>query len=237
MQPTALPPLFLQRQRLQVQQRQCQQFVLLPSSAAWRNTRVSVSSWVHPLIWFWSSVDDETTLSQQVETSILRETGVLSFFKLFFWKERKTGHSCSHRSSRSSSGWKVMVPKVTPYDVDLGPVCFLSRPSSCLRDKRPKQYPAVEHSEGVQKCKARRRCCRSPGKCLMSWGRAFEQQMHRQGSLHLLQVSGLQQGMQQCLFADQLFLFLRTRFKLSCTDKSESSSLAISSVTGSIVSS
>ena len=112
-----------------------------------------------------------------------------------------------------------MVPKVTPYDVDLGPVCFLSRPSSCLRDKRPKQYPAVEHSEVVQKCKARRRCCRSPGKCLMSWGRAFEQQMHRQGSLHLLQVSGLQQGMQQCLFADQLFLFLRTKFKLSSTDK------------------
>ena len=43
-----------------------------------------------------------------------------------------------------------MVPKVTPYNVDLGPVCFLSRPSSCLRDKRPKQYPTVEHSEVVQ---------------------------------------------------------------------------------------
>ena len=40
-----------------------------------------------------------------------------------------------------------MVPKVTPYDVDLGPVCFLSRPSSCLRDKHPKQYPTVEHSK------------------------------------------------------------------------------------------
>ena len=25
------------------------------------------------------------------------------------------------------------------------PICFLSRPSSCLRDKRPKQYPTVEH--------------------------------------------------------------------------------------------
>ena len=34
-----------------------------------------------------------------------------------------------------------MVPKVTPYDADRGPVRFLSWPSSCLRDKRPKQYP------------------------------------------------------------------------------------------------
>ena len=154
---------------------------------------MSASSWVHPLTWFRStSVDDETTLSPQVETSILQEIGVLSIF----WKESKTGHSCSHRSSRSSSRWKAMVPKVTPYDVDLGPVCFLSRPSSCLRDKRPKQYPTVEHSEVVQKRKARRRCCCSPGKCLMSWGREFEQQMHRQGSSHL---SGLQQGTQQCL--------------------------------------
>ena len=92
----------------------------------------------------------------------------LEFFQ-FLWKESKTGHSCSRRSS-SSSRWKVMVPKVTPYDSDLGPVCFLSRPSSCLRDKRPKQYPTVQHSEVVQKCKARRRCCCSPGKCLMSWG-------------------------------------------------------------------
>ena len=122
----------------------------------------------------------------------------LEFFQ-FVWKESKTSHSCSHRSSRSSSRWKVMVPKVTTYDVDLGPVCFLSRLSSCLRDKRPKHYPAVEHSEVVQKGKARRRCCCSPGKCLMSWGRALEQQIHRQGSSHLLQVSGLQQGMQQCL--------------------------------------
>ena len=160
---------------------------------------MSASSWVYPLVWFRStSVDDETTLSPQVETSILRKTGVLSIL----WKESKTGHSCSHRSSRSSSRWKVMVPKVTPYDADLGPVCFLSRPSSCLRDKRPKQYPTVERvfdTEVVQKCKARRRCCCSPGMCLMSWGRAFEQQMHRQESSHLLQVSGLQQGMQQCL--------------------------------------
>ena len=62
-------------------QRQCQQFVLLSSSAAWRNTRMSASSWVHPLIWFRStSVDDETTLSPQVETSILRQTGVLWIF-------------------------------------------------------------------------------------------------------------------------------------------------------------
>ena len=125
MQPTILPSLFLQRQRLQVQQRQCQQFVLLSSFAAWRNTRVSASSWVHPLIWFRStSVDDQTTLSPQVETCILQETGVLSnilfffsfssFFSSFFRKESKTGHSCSHRSSRSSSRWKVMVPAVTP---------------------------------------------------------------------------------------------------------------------------
>ena len=118
----------------------------------------------------------------------------LEFFQ-FLWKESKTGHSCSRRSS-SSSRWKVMVPKVTPYDSDLGPVCFLSRPSSCLRDKRPKQYPTVQHSEVVQKCKARRRCC---WKVFNVLGRAFEQQMHRQGSSHLLQVSGLQQGMQQCL--------------------------------------
>ena len=91
----------------------------------------------------------------------------LEFFQ-FLWKENETGRSCSHRPSRSSSRWKVMVPKVTPYDVDLGSVCFLSRPSSCLRDKRPRQYPTVEHSEVVQKCKARRRCCCSPGKCMMS---------------------------------------------------------------------
>ena len=155
---------------------------------------MSASSWVHPLIWFRStSVDVETTLSTQVETRMLRETGVLSIFL-----ESKTGHSCSHRSS-SSSRWKAMLPKVTPYDVDLGPVCFLSRPSGSLRDKHPKQYPTVECFEVVQKCKARRRCCCSPGKCLMSWGRAFQQQMHHQGSSHLLQVSGLQQGMQQCL--------------------------------------
>ena len=105
----------------------------------------------------------------------------LEYFQ-FLWKENTTGHSCSHHSSRGSSGWKVMVPKLTPYDVDLGPVCFLSRLSSCLRDKRPKQYPTVEHSEVVQKCKTRRRCCCSPGKCLMSWRRATEQQMHRQGT-------------------------------------------------------
>ena len=72
-----------------------------------------------------------------------------------------------------SSRWKVMVSKVTPYDVDLGPVSFLFRPSRCLRDKRRKQYPTVKHSEVVQKCKARRRCCCSPGKCLVSWGTAF----------------------------------------------------------------
>ena len=82
----------------------------------------------------------------------------LKFFQ-FLWKENKTGHSCFHCSSRSSSRWKVMVPKVTPFDVDLGPICFLSWPLSCLRDKRPKQYPTVEHSEVVKKCKAGRRCC------------------------------------------------------------------------------
>ena len=37
------------------------------------------------------------------------------------------------------------------------------------------QYPIIEHSEVVQKCKARRHCCCTPGKCLMSWWRAFEQ--------------------------------------------------------------
>ena len=145
--------------------------------------------------------------------------------------------------------WKVMVPKVTPYDVDLGPVSFLSRPSRCLRDKRPKQYPTVEHSEVIQKCKARRRCCCSPGKCLVSWGtafvpnniqpsntlkckrpkqyptvehseviqkckarrrcccslgkclmsweRAFEQRKHRQGSSHLLQGEGITQWLER----------------------------------------
>ena len=141
----------------------------------------------------------------------------LEFFQ-FGGKESKTGHSCSHRSSRSSSRWKVMVPKVTPYDSDLGPVCFLSRPSSCLRGKRPKQYPTVEHSEVVQKCRARRRCCCSPGKCLMSWGRAFEQQMHRQESSHLLQVSGLQQGMQQ-------YVSLLINCSSSCVQGSSSVSL------------
>ena len=75
---------------------------------------------------------------------------LVCFFR-FFGKKTKKGHSCSHRSSRSSSRWKVMVPKVTPYDVDLDPVCFLSRPLSCLRDKRLKQYPTVEHSEVIKK--------------------------------------------------------------------------------------
>ena len=196
MQPTDLPPLFLQRLRLQVQQRQCQQFVLLYSYAAWRNTRVSASSGcIHSYgsgLFLWMM----RPRSHRKWRRVFCEK--LEFFQSV-WKESKTSHSCSHRSSRSSSRCKVMVPKVTPYDADLGPVCFLSRPSSCLRDKRPKQYPTVEHSEVVQNCKARRRCCCSPGKCLMSWGRAFEQQTHRQGSLHLLQVSGLQQGMQQCL--------------------------------------
>ena len=42
------------------------------------------------------------------------------FFQ-FLWKEKKRGHPCSHHSSRSFSRWKVMVPKVTPYDVDLDP--------------------------------------------------------------------------------------------------------------------
>ena len=56
-------PLFLQPQRLQVQQRQCQQFVLLSSSAALRNTRVSASSWVHPLIWFCGWWDHAVTAS------------------------------------------------------------------------------------------------------------------------------------------------------------------------------
>ena len=130
-----------------------------------------------------------------METSILPGTGVLSIYL----EKTKTGHSCCHHSSRSFFRWKVMVPKVTPYDDDLVPVRFLSRPSSCLRYKRPKQYPTVEHSEAVQRCKARRRCCCSPGKCLLSCGRAFEQQKQHQGSLHLLQVSGLQQCMQQCL--------------------------------------
>ena len=74
----------------------------------------------------------------------------LEFFQ-FLWKENKTGHSFPRVYLRSSSRWKVMVPKVTPYDVDLGPVCFLSWPSSCLRDKRPKYYPTVEHSDVVQK--------------------------------------------------------------------------------------
>ena len=62
----------------------------------------------------------------------------LEFFQ-FLWKENKTGHSFPRVYSRSSSRWKVMVPKVTPYEFGRGPVCFLSRPSSCLPDKRPKQ--------------------------------------------------------------------------------------------------
>ena len=175
MQPTALPPLFLQQQRLQVQQRQCQQFVL-SSSVAWRNTGVLASSWVHPLTWLRSvSVGDETTLSPQVETSILRETGVLSFYffiVLLLFFERK-----QNRSPLFSSFFKKLFQvegngakgiSTNTLDVDLGPICFLSRPSSCLWDKCPKQYPTVEHSEDVQKYKAKRHCCCSPGKCLMS---------------------------------------------------------------------
>ena len=34
-------------------------------------------------------MDDETTLSPQVETSILRETGVVSLFFFFFGKKAK----------------------------------------------------------------------------------------------------------------------------------------------------
>ena len=155
------------------------------------------SSWVQPLILFRSaSVDNEITLSPHVETSILPGTRVLSI-SLEKTNKQKTGHSCSHHSSRRFSSWKVMVPKVIPYDVDLGPVCILSRPLSCLRDKRPKQYPTAEHCEVVQECKARRRCCCSPGKCLISWGRAFEQQKHRQGSSYLLQLSRLLENQQQ----------------------------------------
>ena len=78
----------------------------------------------------------------------------LEFFQ-FLWKENETDHSCSHHSSRSFSRWKVMVPKVTPYNVNRGPVCFLPWHSeSCLWDKHPKQCWTVEHSEVVQKCKA-----------------------------------------------------------------------------------
>ena len=129
---------------------------------------MSASSWVYPLIWLRStSVHDETTLSPQVETSILRETGVLSVSL-----ERKLNRSLSSLFNKlfqvEGNG-----AKGNTYDVDLGPICFLSWPSSCLRDKRPKQYPNVEHSEVVQNCKARRRCCCSPGKCLVSRGRAL----------------------------------------------------------------
>ena len=46
-----------------------------------------------------------------------------------------------------------MMSKVTPYGADLGPVCFLSQPSSCLRDKISKQYSTVENSEVLQKYK------------------------------------------------------------------------------------
>ena len=141
----------------------------------------------------------------------------LEFFQ-FLWKESKTGHSCSHCSSRSCSRWKVMVPKVTPYDIDLGPIWFLSWPSSCLWDKRPKQYPTVEHSEVVQKCKARRRCCCSPGKCLMSWWRALSNK-YTVKDHHICFRWAVCSKVCSSVFADQLFLFLCTRFRLSSTDK------------------
>ena len=138
------------------------------------------------------------------------------FFQ-FLWKEHKTGHSCSHRSSRSSSRWKVMVSKVTPYNVDLGPICFLSRPSGCLRDKRPKQYPTVKHSDVVQTCQERRRCCCSPGK----WCRAGEH-LDNKCTVKDHRICfrwAVCSKVYSSVFADQLFLFLRTRFKLSSTDK------------------
>ena len=202
MQPTALQPLFFQQQRLQVQQRQCQQFVILPSGLVSHNLQHEEMLACQPLRGYIHSYCSGLLLWMMKPRCHCKWRRVFcekfEFFQ-FLWKESKPGHSCSHLSSRSFSRWKEMVPKVTPYDVDLGPVCLLSRPSSCLQDKRPKQFPTVEHSEVVQRCKTRRRYYCSPGKCFMSWGREFEQQMHRQGSSHLLQVSGLQHGMQQCL--------------------------------------
>ena len=160
MQPIALTPLFLQRQRLQdnnVSVSNSYYYLLLQHEEilVCRSLRGCIHSYGSGLL-MWMV---RPRCHRNWRRAFCKK---LEFFQ-FWGKEGKTGHSCSHRSS-SSSRWKVMVPKVTPYDVDLSPVCFLSRPSNCLRDKIPKQYPTVDHSKVVQKCRTRRRCCCSPGK-------------------------------------------------------------------------
>ena len=95
MQPTTLPLLFIQQQRLLVQQRQCQQFVLVSSSAAWRNTRVSaffVGASTHTVqVYFCGWWDHVVTASgnEYCAWNLI----IIIFLIQFLWKEKQTGHS------------------------------------------------------------------------------------------------------------------------------------------------
>ena len=218
-QPTALQPWFFQQQRLQVQQRQCQQFVILPSGLVSHNLQHEEMLVCQPLRGYIHSYCSGLLLWMMKPRCHRKWRRVfcekLEFFQ-FLWKESKPGHSCSHRSSRSFSRWKEMVPRVTPYDVDLGPVCLLSRPSSCLQDKRPKQFPTVEHSEVVQKCRSRRRCCCSPGKCSMSWGRALSNKCPVK---IITPASGERSTARYAAVSLMISCSRRTRFQLNSTNK------------------
>ena len=115
MQPTGLQPLFFQQQRLQVKQHQCQQFVILSSGLVSYNLQHEVMLVCQPLRGcIHSYCPGLPLLLMRPRCHCKRRRAFyekLEFFQ-FLWKENKTGHSCSHRSSGSFCRWKVMVPKV-----------------------------------------------------------------------------------------------------------------------------
>ena len=61
-----------------------------------------------------------------------------------------------------------MVPKVTPLTLTLAPFAFCPGLQAVCEINVPNNIQP-SNTEVVKKCTARRRCCCSPGKCLMSW--------------------------------------------------------------------
>ena len=91
-----------------------------------------------------------------------------------------------------------MVPKVTLTTSTLAPfascpglqaVCEINVPNNIQTSNTLKLSKTVRQEDAVAVVL----------ESVYVLGESTEQQTHRQGSSHLLQVSGLQQGMQQCL--------------------------------------